>query len=123
MMIDMRTATLYSTEQKRVTLYSDYIPYHLRGPVRVINSDDILCKDEISHVHHLPVERWIRNGEEFFIALDPKLRDLVGCMIRTSEDAVRSIAQVRINKLNDEINLLRSRTMWDMIKLKFRRKK
>jgi hypothetical protein len=119
----MRTAILYSTQQKRVTIYSDYIPYHVRGPIRLINSNDILDKQEVHPVHHLPVERWVLDGQESLIALDPKLRDIVQCMIHKSEDTVRSIAQVKINKLNDEIQCLQSRTIWDMIKLKFKRVK
>jgi hypothetical protein len=119
----MRTATLYSTEQKSVTLYSDNIPYHVRGPIRVINSDDILCKDEISHVHHLPVERWVRNGEEFLIAFDPKLRDIVKCMIQSRLDDNSKYYRALLSKCDDKIKRLQSRAIWDMIKLKFRRKK
>lgn len=118
----MRTAKLYSADVKTVTVYSGYIPYHVRGPIRALNSPDIFEKDEIAHVHHLPVERWVFDGDEFFIALDPTLRDIVESMIRTSENAVRDIAQVRINKLNDEIKQLQSRTLWDMICSKLKRK-
>lgn len=119
----MRIATLYSAEQKKVTIYSGYIPYHVRGPIRALNSSDIFDKDEVAHVHHLPVERWVFDGDEFFIAFDPTLRDIVESMIRTSENTVRDIAQVRINKLNDEIKKLQSRTLWNMICSKLRRVK
>jgi hypothetical protein len=119
----MRTVTLYSAEQRLVRVYGGFIPYHVRQPIRAYNSPDIFEKDTISHVHHLPVERWVFDGREFFIALDPQLRDIVHSMITTSENAVRDICQVRINKLNDELKVLCSRTIWDMIKLKFKRKK
>lgn len=119
----MRTATLYSTEQKRVTVYSDYIPYHVRGPVRLINSNDLLDKDEMIHVHHLPVERWVLNGKEFLIALDPTLRDIVKCMIQSRLDDNSKYYRSLLDKCDDEIKRLQSRTIWDMIKLKFRRKK
>jgi len=119
----MRTATLYSTEQRKVRVYGGYLPYHVRGPIRAINSDDIFEKDEVSTVHHLPIERWVFDGNEFFIALDPTLRDIVDSMIATSEKAVRDICHVRIARLDHEINLLQSRTIWSMICSKFKRKK
>lgn len=111
----MRTATLYSTEQRKVTVYGGSLPYHVRKPIRVWNSDIVLDSHEVVDIHHLPVERWVFDGNEFLIALDPTLRDIVSSMIETSETAVRNIAQQRINKLNDEIKVLRSRTIWDMI--------
>lgn len=118
----MRTVTLYSAEQRLVRVYDGFIPYHVRQPIKAYNSPDIFEKDAIAHVHHLPVERWVFDSREFFIALDPQLQDIVHSMITTSENAVRDICQVRINKLNDELKVLRSRTIWDMIKLKFKRR-
>lgn len=120
----MRTATLYSANKTLVRVFGAYLPYHTYEPmVRAYNSDDLLLKKEVRHVDHLPVERWVFDGKDFFIALDPTLRDIVECKIRASEEVVRSIAQAKINKLNDEIRLLQSRTIWDMIKLKFKRNK
>lgn len=120
----MRTATLYSAEQRKVRVYGGYLPYHVRGPIRLINSDDFLDSQDIAvHMHQLPVERWILDGQEYLIALDPQLRGIVDSMIHVCEQAVRSIAQQRINKLNDEIKVLQSRTIWDMICSKIKRKK
>lgn len=115
----MRTATLYSADKRLVPVRGGYLAYHVREPVRAFNSTDIFDAQDVSHIHHLPIERWVLDGREMFIALDPQLRDIVNIMITTSENAVRDICQVRINKLNDEIKMLRSRTLWDIICLKF----
>lgn len=77
----------------------------------------------MSTVQHLPIERWVLDGREFFIALDPMLRDVVQSMINSEVYDVRDSYRIRIDNLTHEINLLRSRTIWDMIKLKFKRKK
>ena len=118
----MRTATLYSTEQRKVTVYGGSLPYHVRKPIRVWNSEEILDATDVIDVHHLPVERWVFDGEEYLIALDPTLRDIVNSMIGTSEEAVRRIAQTKINKLNYEIKQLQSRTIWNIICSKLKRK-
>jgi hypothetical protein len=77
----------------------------------------------VSTVHHLPIERWVFDGREFFIALDPTLRDIVQSMINSEVYDVRDSYRIRIDNLTHEINLLQSRTIWDTIKLKFKRKK
>lgn len=118
-----RTATLYSADKKVVSVYGGYIPYHVREPIRAFNSEDIFDKQEVRHVYQLPIERWVLDGREFFIALDTTLRDIVDSMIAASEKAVRDICHVRIARLDHEINLLQSRTIWDIIKLKFKRKR
>ncbi|MNC50256.1 hypothetical protein D3C75_994870 [compost metagenome] len=91
--------------------------------MRLWNSEDIVDKDEVSHVHHLPIERWVTDGREFLIALDPQLREIVSYKIATAEKAVRDIAQARINELNVEIKVLQSRTLWSMIRSTFKWRK
>lgn len=119
----MRIATLYSAEQKKVTVYSGYIPYHVRGPIRALNSPDIFDKDEIAHVHHLPVERWVFDGDEFFIAFDPVLRDIVESKVETRAVELTVRHRRMIEKQDEEILRLHNRTLWDMIRSKLRRVK
>lgn len=118
----VRTVTLYSSEEKRVTAFGAFIPYHVRGPIRAYNSPDIFAKDEIAHVHHLPVERWVFECKEFFIAFDPTLRDIVQSMINSRVYDVHGEYRIKIDNLHHEIKQLRSRTLWDMIRSKFKRK-
>ena len=124
----MRTATLYTADRKLVNVYGGFIPYHIRDPIQIQSfcNPEFLDGAEVkSHVniHHLPVERWVFDEQEFLIALDPLLREIVQYKIDTAEKGVRDIAQARINELNVKIKVLQSRTVWDMIKLKFRRVK
>lgn len=121
----MRLATLYTTDKQLVQVYGGYIPYHVRKPINVFGSDkyEFIDASDVVKIEHLRVERWVLDYKEHLIALDPMLREIVNSMIGTSEDAVRRIAQVKINRLNDEIKQLQSRTIWDMIRSKFRRKK
>lgn len=118
----MRTVTLYSSEKKRVTAFGAYIPYHVRGPIRAYNSPDIFAKDEIAHVHHLPVERWVFDGVDYFIAFDPTLRDIIESMIQSRLDDDSKYYRGLLDKCNVEIKWLQSRTIWDIIRSKFKRK-
>ena len=118
----MRVATLYSAEQKKVTVYSGYIPYHVRGPIRALNSPDIFEKDEISHVHHLPVERWVFDGKEFFIALDPVLREIVESKVETRAVELTVRHRRMIEKQDEEILRLHNRTLWDIIVFKLKKR-
>lgn len=118
----MRTATLYSANKQRVTVYGDTLKYCVRKPMRVWNSEEILDANEVIDVHHLPVERWTLDRKEFLIALDPTLREIVDCMIHIDVSKVSREMQTKINKLNDEIKQLQSRTIWNMICSKFKRK-
>lgn len=115
----MRVATLYSAEQKKVNVYGGYIPYHVRGPIRALNSPDIFDKDQITHVHHLPVERWVLDRKEFFIALDPVLRDIVESKIEARAVELTVRHRKMIEKQDAEILRLHNRTLWDMICSKF----
>lgn len=114
---------LYTTDQKIVTAYGDYVPYMNVPSIKsIMNSTDVLNIDEVRKVEHLPVERWYMDGVESFVAFDPFLRDMLQYRIehRAIELSARSRRMAEAKQ--KEIELLQSRTIWDMIKLKFKRK-
>lgn len=120
----MKTATLYGITKKNVRAYSDTIPYVCQGPiVRSSNSQYHFQMDAVSEVKHLPIELWVlEGGERFFIAFEPDLRQIIQHKIHTEVHAVRTELSGLIKNLTAENERLQSRTLWDMIRSKFKRK-
>lgn len=119
----MRRAVLYTLNKQMVTVMGDCIPYHIAPDqmLRSYNSGEILVTDDHVKRVNLPVERWVMNEQNNYVAFDPMLRDIIDMKVSYAEDCVRKIARVHIEKLKEEIKQLQERTIWDMIKLKFKR--
>lgn len=117
----MRTATLYSAGKKTVNLYDrGYIPYMtIDQLVPCYNSADYLIKDQVGNLHHLPVERWVFNGVEFFTAFDPVLREIIDIKVQGRAYDMMGENRITIQNLEHEIELLQSRSIWDMIRDKY----
>lgn len=127
----MRRAVLYTLNKQMVTVMGDYIPYNI-SPDRVLrsfNSGEMLVTDDHIKRVNLPVERWVMDDENHYVAFDPLLRDIIDIKISEAESGVRSrmgkfinMADEEIARLYSEIKQLQERTIWDMIKLKFKRR-
>lgn len=124
----MRRVLLYSAEKKMVVAYGATIPYHqMTLPLKYVNnSDEFLNLNECRHVEHLPIERWVTHDTDILVAFDPILRGIIEHKIHLAaqESTVKAmLVHNEIQKeLESEIKSLQSRTLWDMIKLKFKRK-
>lgn len=129
----MKQVTLYTTQQKLVNSHSGHIPYYeyFRDPVKSFNSFDIFSESQV-RVHHLPIRRFCYQDEdtpftEFFTAFDPKLQEVIDLMkaeeyrkgISDGKELSEMVIDAQTNRINDLLN----RSIWDMIKLKFKRKK
>lgn len=119
----MRRVTLFSADKKIVNTHSDYITIRIRDPIRLVNSTDFVDRHDVSHVEHLPIERWVFNGNEFLIALDPWLRDIVDKMIYIEVEKTKRPIQELIKVRDEYISYLKSknesllnRGVWDTIK-------
>lgn len=124
----MRQVVLYSASKKIVVAYGAGIPYHQMSlPLRYIeNSDEFVNMDECRHVEHLPIERWATHDTDILVAFDPILRGLIEHKIHLAalESTAKAMEVYRDTQkeLESEIESLQSRTIWDMIKLKLKRK-
>lgn len=124
----MKPVTLYTANRKLVKSHNGYIPIATSGPiVKCSNSFDMFMEHEIK-VDHLPVKRFCftqEDGsiEDRFVAFDRELEEIIDVMLG---DYTRNLhakhQQDRQNLLSSHIDALRvleSRTIWDMIKIKF----
>lgn len=120
----MRKAALYTAKVETVLVSGDYVKYMtVDNTFRSYNSDDILISDTFKRTD-LPVERWYdENRNEFFIALDPILRKMVEHRIGTRAVELMRTYNIEKSILERENKQLQERTIWDMIKLKFKRRK
>lgn len=124
----MKPVTLYTANRKRVHSHSGYIPIVSSGPViRSSNSSDMFLSHEIK-VDHLLVMRFCftqEDGsiEDRFVAFDRELEEIIDVMLGDyTRDLHAKHQQDRQNLLTSHIDALRvleSRTIWDMIKIKF----
>lgn len=117
----MRTATLYSAEKKTVNVVGGYIPYmSIEQYLPSYNSVDFLIKDQVrKDLHHLPIERWVFDGVEFFTAYDPVLREIIDIKVQGRAYDMQGENRIKIQNLEHEIELLQSRSIWDMIRDKY----
>ena len=117
----MRTATLYSAEKKTVNIQDrasiSYITYDRIVPC--YNSDDYLLKEQVQNLQHLPIERWVFDGVEFFTAYDPVLREIIDIKVQGRASDMQRENRIKIQNLEHEIELLQSRSIWDMIRDKY----
>lgn len=120
----MRKVTLFTTVKQLVVVHGGVIQYYVQKPIMIYGSEpsEFLDGTAVRDIQNLPVERWVFDGKEFLIALDPELREIVDCMINSSTATVRREMQERINERNSRIINLQSRTIWDMILSLFKRK-
>lgn len=119
----MKRVMLYTTDKKLVTAHRDYLPWMTLPSIKqVINSRDILMIDEVRKVENLPIERWNIDGVEFFVAFDPVIREIIENRVESRAIELSSRLRRQVEKKDIEIESLQSRTIWDMIKLKFKRK-
>lgn len=128
----MNQVTLYTTNRKLVHSHNGYIPITTSGPiVKAVNSFDMFMAHEIK-VDRLPVRRFCFTQEDGevenrFVAFDRELEDVIQVML---DDYTHDL-QYRhkkdraglIEAYECQIKYLESRTIWDMIKLKFSKAK
>lgn len=128
----MKQVTLYTTQQKLVNTHSGYIPFYeyFHDPVKAFNSSDVFSKSDVK-VSHLPIRRFCYQDEdtplvEFFTAFDPKLQEVIDLMkteeYRKGMSDGKDVAEMVIDAQTQRIKDLLNRSIWDMIKLKFKRK-
>lgn len=124
----MKPVTLYTVNRKRVHSHSGYIPIVSSGPViRSSNSEDVFLSHEIK-VDHLPVMRFCftqEDGsvEDRFVAFDRELEEIIDVMLddytRELQFGYKKARDGLIEAYENQIKVLKSRSVWDMMKLKF----
>lgn len=124
----MNQVTLYTANRKLVHSHNGYLPIHTRGPiVKCSNSFDMFMEHEIN-VDHLPVRRFCFTQEDGevenrFVAFDRELEEIIGVMLddytRELQYGYKKARESLIESYENQIKVLESRTIWDMMKLKF----
>lgn len=124
----MNRVTLYTTNRKLVHSHNGYIPIATASPiVKCANSFDMFIKHEIN-VDHLPVRRFcFRQADDTvenrFVAFDRELEDVIQVMLddytRDLQYGYKKAHERLTSAFETRIKSLESRTIWDMMKLKF----
>lgn len=123
----MREVTLYTTNRKRVQAYGS-IPVHTLEPLEFSsNSPDVFIKRDVM-VDHLQIKRFCfrqEDGtiEDRFAAFDRELDEVIDVMLndytRSLQSCYRETNESLTAAFESRIKDLESRSLWDMIKLKF----
>lgn len=126
----MTPATLYTTNKRIVSSHNGYIPVvTCEKLVKAVNSFDVFVENEIQ-VDNLPVNRFCfthPNGEveNRFFAFDRELEEIIQVMLddytRELQNQHRNAIEQLSESYDAEVNSLMSLTIWDMIKLKFKK--
>lgn len=124
----MNKVTLYTANRKLVNSHNGYIPIHYHGPiVKAVNSFDMFMEKEIK-VDHIPVRRFCFTQEDGsvenrFVAFDRELWEVIDVLIddhtRDLQYGYKRTHERLTEAFETRIKDLESRTIWDMIKLKF----